>query len=44
MSSDADKSDKQLRRGYNIATVALANTKTRVLWAILSTIDGYRKK
>lgn len=35
--------DKKLRRGYNKASVALANKNARVIWAIMATGECYRK-
>jgi len=32
----------QLRRGYNVAAVALANKNAHVIWALLSRGDDYR--
>lgn len=35
--------DKKIRRGYNKASVALANKNARVIWAIMATGECYRK-
>jgi transposase len=35
--------DKKRRRGYNKASVALANKNARVIWAIMATGECYRK-
>jgi len=35
--------DKKVRRGYNKASVALANKNARVIWAIMATGECYRK-
>jgi transposase len=35
--------DKKVRRGYNKATVALANKNARIVWAIMAKGECYRK-